>query len=77
MCGAQVHCVQSEAGILVTTYDQLRLQRADVLSVKWGYVVLDEGHKIRAGWCMGNAFCLQLAFAGSGRVFRFAVRGCQ
>lgn len=35
------------AGLLLTTYDQLRLHRALLLPQRWGYVVLDEGHKIR------------------------------
>lgn len=39
--------LQSDSGILLTTYDQLRLQRGSLLAVEWGYVVLDEGHKIR------------------------------
>ena len=38
---------ESSAGILVTSYDQLRLQRAELLAVPWGYAILDEGHKIR------------------------------
>jgi hypothetical protein len=38
---------RSEAGILLTSYDQLRLQRADLLPISWGYAILDEGHKIR------------------------------
>lgn len=37
----------SEAGILLTSYDQLRLQRSVLLPVNWGYAILDEGHKIR------------------------------
>ena len=37
----------SESGILLTSYDQLRLQRNLLLGVSWGYAVLDEGHKIR------------------------------
>ena len=37
----------SEAGILLTSYDQLRLQRSELLAVNWGYAILDEGHKIR------------------------------
>ncbi|KAL3138902.1 hypothetical protein ABBQ32_005724 [Trebouxia sp. C0010 RCD-2024] len=37
----------SSAGILVTSYDQLRLQRDLLLNVAWGYAILDEGHKIR------------------------------
>ena len=39
--------LQSEGGVLLTTYETMRLQRAELLGVEWGYVVLDEGHKIR------------------------------
>lgn len=35
------------AGILVTSYEQLRLQRNLLLGVNWGCAILDEGHKIR------------------------------
>jgi len=38
---------RSESGILLTSYDQLRLQRQLLLGVSWGYAILDEGHKIR------------------------------
>jgi hypothetical protein len=38
---------QSDSGVLLTTYETMRLQRGDLLGVEWGYVVLDEGHKIR------------------------------
>lgn len=38
---------QSDAGVLLTTYETMRLQRGELLGVEWGYVVLDEGHKIR------------------------------
>ncbi|PSC71103.1 CHROMATIN REMODELING 8 [Micractinium conductrix] len=38
---------QSGSGILLTTYETMRLQRGELLDVEWGYVVLDEGHKIR------------------------------
>ncbi|KAL4452053.1 hypothetical protein ABPG75_007715 [Micractinium tetrahymenae] len=37
---------ESDSGVLLTTYETMRLQRADLLEVEWGYVVLDEGHKI-------------------------------
>ncbi|KAK9815514.1 hypothetical protein WJX72_004939 [[Myrmecia] bisecta] len=37
----------SEAGVLITSYDQMRLQRDELLNINWGYVILDEGHKIR------------------------------
>lgn len=38
---------QDPAGILVTSYEQLRLQRRLLLGVEWGCAILDEGHKIR------------------------------
>ena len=38
---------KSPAGVLVTSYEQLRLQRDELLHVPWGYAILDEGHKIR------------------------------
>ena len=37
----------AQSGVLLTTYDQMRICRAELSRVKWGYVVLDEGHKIR------------------------------
>ena len=40
-------CVADAKGVLLTTYEHLRLMRDHVLSVRWGYAVLDEGHKIR------------------------------
>ncbi|KAI8368638.1 SNF2 family N-terminal domain-containing protein [Choanephora cucurbitarum] len=36
-----------EGGILVTTYSGVQSYREILLKHKWGYVVLDEGHKIR------------------------------
>lgn len=38
---------RAREGICVTSYEQLRRQRAHLIGVHWGYVVLDEGHKIR------------------------------
>ena len=35
------------AGLLLTTYEQLRLRRELLLPQRWGVAVLDEGHKIR------------------------------
>ena len=35
------------SGILITTYAGVRIYRDLLLSRKWDYVVLDEGHKIR------------------------------
>ena len=40
-------CVSDPKGVCLTTYEHLRLMRDHVLSVRWGYAVLDEGHKIR------------------------------
>lgn len=34
-------------GVIITTYECLRGMREDLLTVRWGYAVLDEGHKIR------------------------------
>ena len=35
------------SGVLLTTYDQMRICKGELGRVNWGYVVLDEGHKIR------------------------------
>lgn len=34
-------------GVLVTTYNGVQAYRQILLKHRWGYVVLDEGHKIR------------------------------
>ena len=34
-------------GVLITSYDGLRLHAELLLPVRWGYVVCDEGHKLR------------------------------
>ncbi|GAV80148.1 SNF2_N domain-containing protein/Helicase_C domain-containing protein [Cephalotus follicularis] len=39
--------MKSESGLLITTYEQLRLLGEKLLDIKWGYAVLDEGHRIR------------------------------
>ncbi|CAE5989033.1 unnamed protein product [Arabidopsis arenosa] len=39
--------LNSESGLLITTYEQLRLQGEKLLNIEWGYAVLDEGHRIR------------------------------
>ena len=36
-----------EGDIIITTYQGLRLQRTLLLPQKWGYVILDEGHKLK------------------------------
>lgn len=50
----------SSDGILLTTYEQLRLFRQRLLSVPWGYVVLDEGHKIRNPDAEVTILCKQM-----------------
>ncbi|AMD20609.1 HDL135Cp [Eremothecium sinecaudum] len=39
--------VIEQGHILISTYVGLRIHADELLNVKWGYVVLDEGHKIR------------------------------
>jgi DNA excision repair protein ERCC-6 len=39
--------VSAGNGVLVTTYSSIRIDQDILLSHKWDYVVLDEGHKIR------------------------------
>lgn len=38
---------RTREGICVTSYEQMRRQRQHLTGINWGYVVLDEGHKIR------------------------------
>lgn len=42
-----VEKVAQEGHVIITTYAGVRLHAKYLLPVKWGYVVLDEGHKIR------------------------------
>jgi DNA excision repair protein ERCC-6 len=39
--------VQHVGGVLITTYESFRLNQHLLVDREWGYVVLDEGHKIR------------------------------
>ncbi|KAL5561931.1 hypothetical protein UlMin_031678 [Ulmus minor] len=39
--------LRSESGLLITTYEQLRILGGKLLDIEWGYAVLDEGHRIR------------------------------
>ncbi|CUS20952.1 LAQU0S02e02146g1_1 [Lachancea quebecensis] len=39
--------VVTDGHVLITTYVGLRIHSDKLLNVKWGYAVLDEGHKIR------------------------------
>lgn len=45
--GTLVKRVFESQGILVTTYEQLRIHHTLLHSQQWSYLVLDEGHKIR------------------------------
>ncbi|KAK4799690.1 hypothetical protein SAY86_025055 [Trapa natans] len=50
----------SESGLLITTYEQLRLLGDKLLDVEWGYAVLDEGHRIRNPNAEITLVCKQL-----------------
>ena len=39
--------LRSTNTVVITTYDMVRAMRDHLIPVRWGYVVLDEGHKIR------------------------------
>ena len=45
--GVVDYITSSDNGILLTTYEQLRINQQLLLAKAWGYVVLDEGHRIR------------------------------
>ncbi|ERN18793.1 DNA excision repair protein CSB [Amborella trichopoda] len=50
----------SESGLLLTTYEQLRILREKLLDIEWGYAVLDEGHRIRNPNAEVTLVCKQL-----------------
>ncbi|KAH7330876.1 hypothetical protein KP509_20G006100 [Ceratopteris richardii] len=52
--------VSSKSGLLVTTYEQLRILREKLLDQEWGYAVLDEGHRIRNPDAEITLVCKQL-----------------
>lgn len=52
--------VQSESGLLLTTYEQLRLLGEKLLDIEWGYAILDEGHRIRNPNAEITLVCKQL-----------------
>ncbi|CAA0815213.1 Protein CHROMATIN REMODELING 8 [Striga hermonthica] len=52
--------VRSESGLLITTYEQLRLKGDKLLDIEWGYAVLDEGHRIRNPNAEVTLVCKQL-----------------
>ncbi|XP_020581319.1 DNA excision repair protein CSB isoform X2 [Phalaenopsis equestris] len=51
---------RSEAGLLLTTYEQLRIHGEKLLSIEWGYAILDEGHRIRNPNADVTLVCKQL-----------------
>nr|KYP74161.1 DNA repair protein rhp26 [Cajanus cajan] len=56
-----INCVmRSESGLLITTYEQLRVLGDQLLDIEWGYAVLDEGHKIRNPNAEVTLVCKQL-----------------
>ena len=50
----------SSDGILLTTYEHVRLFAPQLLAVQWGYAILDEGHKIRNPDAEITQLCKQL-----------------
>ncbi|KAJ8440817.1 hypothetical protein Cgig2_000705 [Carnegiea gigantea] len=52
--------LRSESGLLVTTYEQLRILGEKLLDIEWGYAVLDEGHRIRNPNAEVTIVCKQL-----------------
>jgi DNA excision repair protein ERCC-6 len=44
---ALVNDVMASGGVIITTYEQMRIHSTVLSKPKWSYVVLDEGHKIR------------------------------
>lgn len=52
--------LRSESGLLLTTYEQLRLLADVLLDIEWGYAVLDEGHRIRNPNAEVTLICKQL-----------------
>ncbi|VFQ82630.1 unnamed protein product [Cuscuta campestris] len=52
--------LRSDSGLLVTTYEQLRVLGDKLLDIEWGYAVLDEGHRIRNPNAEITLVCKQL-----------------
>lgn len=52
--------LESQSGLLITTYEQIRLQGEKLLDIEWGYAVLDEGHRIRNPNAEVTLVCKQL-----------------
>ncbi|KAK9701560.1 DNA repair protein rhp26 [Basidiobolus ranarum] len=55
-----VERIHSQGHVLVTTYACVAIYRKHILTRKWGYVVLDEGHKIRNPDAEVTLACKQL-----------------
>lgn len=51
---------RSESGLLLTTYEQLRIMDRKLLYIEWGYSILDEGHRIRNPNAEVTLICKQL-----------------
>lgn len=51
---------KSNSGLLITTYEQLRLVGEKLLDIEWGYAILDEGHRIRNPNAEITLVCKQL-----------------
>ncbi|KAH9625999.1 hypothetical protein KSS87_016812 [Heliosperma pusillum] len=52
--------LKSDSGLLITTYEQLRILGEKLLDIEWGYAVLDEGHRIRNPNAEVTIVCKQL-----------------
>ncbi|KAL1329867.1 hypothetical protein HN51_047051 [Arachis hypogaea] len=52
--------LRSESGLLITTYEQIRILGDQLLDIEWGYAVLDEGHRIRNPNAEVTLVCKQL-----------------
>ncbi|KAG0485702.1 hypothetical protein HPP92_009781 [Vanilla planifolia] len=51
---------KSESGLLLTSYEQLRIHGEKLLDIEWGYAILDEGHRIRNPNADVTLVCKQL-----------------
>ncbi|KAI3661344.1 hypothetical protein MP638_007139 [Amoeboaphelidium occidentale] len=58
---ALIRKVFKEGHIIITTYEGVRQYRDCLLKKKWGYVILDEGHKIRNPNADTTIACKQFA----------------
>lgn len=66
-----VNTIFAKGHVLITTYESVKQYRHLLLKRRWGYVVLDEGHKIRNPDAEITLTCKQLlvcGVSGSGRL---------